>query len=155
MIENESIQLLETKAQDLPQIIEIEKKYVQFVGQYNLAQHKKVTTNQNEKHLSVFNKSDNALIGYVILAGILNKNRVIEFRRIALLKRGLGYGKPIVKLIKEICFKQYKANKVWLDVYTDNERAIRLYVKEGFVKEKRVKQPNKNGRSVYMMSITK
>ncbi|MDO5980629.1 GNAT family N-acetyltransferase [Flavivirga spongiicola] len=152
MIENESIKLLETKAENLLEIIEIEKKYPQFVGQYNIDRHKEVLTNQDEKHLSIFNKSENRLIGYIILAGLLSKNHTIEFRRIALLKRGMGYGSMAIKLIKTICFKHYKASKIWLDVFTDNENAFRLYIKEGFIKEKEI---NKGTRSVFVMSITK
>ncbi|WP_303317583.1 GNAT family N-acetyltransferase [Flavivirga abyssicola] len=155
MLENESIKLLETKIENLAEIIEIEKKYSQFISQYSIAQHKEVITNKDEKHLSIFNTYDNALIGYVILAGLLNKNHTIEFRRIAILKRSMGYGSMTIKLIKAFCFKHYKAKKIWLDVFTDNEKAIRLYKREGFVKETEIKAPNEEGRSVYMMSITR
>ncbi|TGV01527.1 GNAT family N-acetyltransferase [Flavivirga rizhaonensis] len=155
MLENESIKLLETKIENLTEIIEIEKKYSQFIGQYDITRHREVLTNKDEKHVSIFNKSNNILIGYVILAGLLNKDHVIEFRRIALLKRGLGYGSMAIKLIKAFCFKHYKAKKIWLDVFTDNEKAIILYKREGFVKENEIKAPHEGARSVYIMSITK
>lgn len=159
MIENESIRLMETKSKNLLEIIKIEKKYPQFIGQYNLDKHKAVLSNKNQKHLSIFNKADNSLIGYVILAGLLNSDHSIEFRRVALLKRGLGFGGLTIELIKEISFKIYKADKLWLDVFEDNHRAIKLYTKKGFVKEKKIMttelKTNNVYRSAYIMSILK
>lgn len=37
--------------------------------------------------------------------------------------------------MKQICFEILGFHRLWLDVYDDNERAIKLYESEGFVKE--------------------
>lgn len=83
-----------------------------------------------------------------------DKRKSIEFRRIVISEKGLGYGKDSIKLIKKICFEKYKADKIWLDVYSDNERAIKLYESQGFLKEKikQIKEDN-NLRDLWIMSI--
>lgn len=150
---------METKSKNLLEIIKIEKKFPQFIGQYKLDKHKAVLTNKDQKHLSVFNKADNSLIGYVILAGLLNSDHLIEFRRIAFLKRGLGYGGLTIELVIDLSFNIYKANKLWLDVFEDNDRAIKLYMKKGFLKERKMitteLKTNNIYRSAYIMSITR
>jgi RimJ/RimL family protein N-acetyltransferase len=69
------------------------------------------------------------------MAGIENKNHSIEFRRIAVVDRGKGYGREALRLVKKICFEKLKAHRLWLDVRFNNHRAQRLYKSEGFVEE--------------------
>ena len=47
----------------------------------------------------------------------------------------MGFGRESVRLLKQICFEKLKFHRLWLDVYDDNERAIKLYESEGFIKE--------------------
>ena len=44
-------------------------------------------------------------------------------------------GREAIKLLKQFCFEKLKFHRLWLDVYDNNDRAIRLYESEGFVKE--------------------
>nr|WP_262916810.1 GNAT family N-acetyltransferase [Aestuariivivens insulae] len=122
----------------------------QFVQQYSFAEHKEVL--EKESHLSVFESKSNLLIGFVILAGVFSSDKIIEFRRIVISKKGFGYGKETVQLVKKICFEDYKANKIWLDVYTNNERAIKLYKSMGFIEEGL--ESTEKSRTLLIMSIT-
>lgn len=149
MEQTEKILIKKTDLKDLKKIIGFEKENSQFVQQYDLAEHKKIL--ESECHLSIFKKENNSLIGYIILAGVNNKKKAIEFRRIVVTKKGFGYGKDSIELIKKICFEKYKAQKIWLDVYSDNTKAIGLYKSQGFLKEKAIKNEN-NPRDLWIMS---
>ncbi|MBJ6366596.1 GNAT family N-acetyltransferase [Snuella sedimenti] len=55
-------------------------------------------------------------------------------------------------MVKKICFEGYKASRIWLDVYADNERAIKLYKLMGVIEEG-VEAIDEN-RKLLIMSIT-
>lgn len=46
-----------------------------------------------------------------------------------------GYGTDLVKTILRFCFKELKLNKVYLDVWEKNKKAIGCYLKCGFKKD--------------------
>lgn len=152
MEQTDKISIKKTGFNDLNKIMTFEKENSQYIQLYNIAEHKRIL--ENECHLSIFKKENNRLIGHVILAGVSDKKKSIEFRRIVISEKVLGYGKDSIELIKKICFEKYKADKIWLDVYSDNKRAIKLYESQGFLKEKitQIKDDN-NQRDLWIMSI--
>lgn len=107
----------------------------QFVIQWTKQRHKEVLSNKDILHLIVEDRSVHKPIGYVILAGLENPNHSIEFMRIVITKKGEGYGREAIKLIKEIAFEKLKAHRLWLDVKVQNRLAQKLYKSEGFKKE--------------------
>lgn len=152
MEQTEKISIKKTDFKDLNKIMVFEKENSQFIQQYDIAEHKKIL--KSEYHLSIFKKENNKLIGHIILTGIFDQKKSIEFRRIVISEKGFGYGKDSIELIKKICFEKYKADKIWLDVYSDNKRAIKLYESQGFLKEKRIQlQEDNNQRDLWIMSI--
>lgn len=86
-------------------------------------------------HLIIEEGVSHRIVGYIILAGLQNPNRNIEFKRIVITDKGKGYGRKALKLIKKIAFEQLKAHRLWLDVRYKNLRAQNLYLSEGFIKE--------------------
>ena len=156
IIESDKIRLELTKLDNILKIIQIESENSDYIGQYDFCQHKAVIDSDNELHLSIFDKSDSLLIGHIILAGLKNNNDSIEFKRIVVSKKGFGFGRDAIGLIKKYCFENLKAHRVWLDVYSDNNRAIRLYKSQGFRTEGLlrdcIKQDGKY-RSLKIMSI--
>ena len=152
MEQTEKILIKKTNLKDLNEIIGFEKENSQFIQQYNITEHKKIL--ENECHLSIFKRENNKLFGHIILTGINDKKKSIEFRRIVISEKGFGYGKDSIELIKKICFENYKADKIWLDVYSDNKRAIKLYGFQGFSKEKEIQtQKDNNQGDLWIMSI--
>lgn len=55
-------------------------------------------------------------------------------------KLGKGYGTEAIKLIQEFAFNKLNLHKLDLEVRENNERAIRCYIKCGFVIEGRIRQ---------------
>lgn len=127
ILETDKIKIELTRLENIEKIILIENENSDFIGQYDFDGHKRVIDSDDEMHLSVFDKFDNTLIGHIILAGLKNTNDSIEFRRIVISKKGKGFGKGSINLIKKYCFKELGTNRIWLDVFQDNFRAIRLY----------------------------
>ncbi len=71
----------------------------------------------------------------MIIFGVGNHNKVLEFRRITLNEKGLGFGRDAIRLLKQLCLEKLRFHRLWFDVYDDNDRAIKLYESEGFIKE--------------------
>lgn len=54
--------------------------------------------------------------------------------------RSKGYGTDAMKVLMNFIFNQMNVNKVQLEVYSFNDRAIKSYKKSGFVEEGRIRQ---------------
>lgn len=97
-------------------------------------------------------------MGYVILDDVLNTSHTINLRRIVITQKGQGIGKIVLELIKELAFKELNAHRLWLDVFTDNEKAYQMYLKSGFKQEGLLRESYlRKGQytSQYIMSILK
>ena len=115
--------------------------------------HLQAVSDPDIAHLIVQNEAN---VGYVILAGLLDPNQSIEFRRIVITEKGRGYGKATVEIIKKLVFETYHDHRLWLDVKTQNYRAQALYSDTGFVIEGTLRECLKSGdeyESLLIMSI--
>ncbi|GAA4886791.1 hypothetical protein GCM10023311_07810 [Flaviramulus aquimarinus] len=153
------MKLEHTSKSDLTKILEMERNFenVEFIAPYDLDRHKKVIQKKDEEHLSIFDENSR-LIGFVILAGLTNINKSIEFKRIVVSEKSKGFGSKAIELIKEKCFQDYYCNRLWLDVFDFNQRAIYVYEKLGFHKEGVLRECIKksNGyKNLVVMSILK
>lgn len=135
--QSESIILRYTETRDLDFVLNAERKEenAQYVGQWTKEQHINSLSNKDILHIIVEDASSHNPVGYLILAGIENINRNIEFRRIVICEKSKGYGKETLKLIKELSFEKLKAHRLWLDVRLKNKKAQRLYKSQGFKEE--------------------
>ena len=69
-----------------------------------------------------------------------------------------GYGTDLVKTILRFCFQKLDLNKVYLDVWEDNKRAIGCYLKCGFTKDGVLREhvlENGKYHNKWIMSILK
>lgn len=122
-----------TTTEDLDLVLSIEndKENSKFIIPNSMEEHGALLNNPDVQH-SLVKTNEGKVIGLVILAGLLSKPKNIEFRRIAIIKKGKGYGRRTVQLIKNHCFEILKAERIWLDVLEVNSRASQLYLSEGF-----------------------
>lgn len=129
--------LRKTKIEDLEFVIESERKHenAQFVGQWTKEQHIYSLNDSDILHIIVESIATSKPIGYLIIAGIENKNNSIEFRRFVICEKGNGFGKEALKLVKELAFTKLKAHRLWLDVRLKNIRAKNVYKSMGFKEE--------------------
>ncbi|MBN1415745.1 MAG: GNAT family N-acetyltransferase [Bacteroidales bacterium] len=131
----ERIRLTNTILSDIDKIIEFENSNKQFVLQYPKDRHVSLLTDNDCLHLSIKRIDNDKIIGHVIIFGVSSQNKVLEFRRITINEKGIGFGREAIRLIKKLCFEKLGFHRLWLDVYDDNDIAIRLYESEGFIKE--------------------
>jgi diamine N-acetyltransferase len=134
-INGDKISLKNTNSVDIDTIIEFENLNKQFVNQYTKAKHLELLKSSDCLHLSIKRLDNDKLIGHIIIFGLENANKVLEFRRITIHDKGAGFGREAIKFLKHICFEKLKYHRLWFDVYDDNDRAIKLYESEGFIKE--------------------
>lgn len=77
--------------------------------------------------LCVFeSKKEKALIGYALIR-LDPHSHIFELRRIAIDRKGEGYGREVMLKMFEFAFEKLDINRFWLDVYPDNVIGIKLY----------------------------
>ncbi|MGX4599014.1 GNAT family N-acetyltransferase [Faecalimicrobium sp. JNUCC 81] len=156
--ESNSITLRRTKSIDLEFVISLEREpyNAQYIGQWSKESHINSLTNKDILHIIVEDSNTNKPIGYIIMAGIENKDNNIEFRRFVINDKGKGFGRETLKLIKEVSFNQLNAHRLWLDVRCKNTKAQNLYKSEGFKEEGILRECviyNGSYESIIIMSI--
>jgi diamine N-acetyltransferase len=145
-----------TEEDDLPFVVESERRDAgsRFVTSEGFGRHMEYLADPDVSHLIIERDGDPA--GYLILAGLMDENENIEFRRIVVTQKGCGIGRMVLQMIKDRAFGELNAHRLWLDVKTFNERARHLYESEGFTVEGTIREcvKTENGReSVVLMSI--
>jgi RimJ/RimL family protein N-acetyltransferase len=85
-------------------------------------------------NFAVFDKKTSGLIGDIGISQIDLKNSHAEIGLTIGDKSlwGKGYGSDLVRAALKYCFQTLNLNKVYLDVWEENERAIRCYANAGF-----------------------
>lgn len=121
---------------EIPEIIALEehpdnRNYL-WIGTYE--EHKAEITDPNHILCVFKEKATSKIIGYALIR-LHPSSHVLELRRIAIDKKGSGYGTEIMKSLFEYAFKTLNINRLWLDVYPDNHIGIKLYEKLGMHKD--------------------
>ena len=157
-IQNNTIALRSVSLDEVDYIFELEAlpENSRFVMPYTRERHLQAIASADEELLIVCDKNTNALLGFVILAGLTNPDLSLEFRRMVIADKGRGLGRQTVNLVKDYCFRTLRFHRLWLDVYEDNERGIHIYESEGFRLEGKLREVKKQGdiyRSLLLFSI--
>jgi RimJ/RimL family protein N-acetyltransferase len=94
--------------------------------------------------------------GYVILRGIASVNGSVELKRIVIADPGRGVGRQALAAVIDKVFREFRAHRLWLDVFEDNSRARHVYCALGFAEEGVLRECIKRGetyRSLVVMSM--
>lgn len=145
MITSERLNLVEAIESDIEIIIEIEnhkenRDYI-WLGTYE--DHLYEIKDPNHLLFVFKEKESGQIVGFSLIYMDFKSN-LFELRRIAITKKGIGYGKESLKAIIKYAFEETKTNKIWLDVYPDNHRAIKLYEGLGFKRDGLLRQNYKS-----------
>jgi len=79
---------------------------------------------KNLVYMSIY--KDGILAGYLLLS--LEKEEKLHLKRIVIDQEHLGIGLSVLHKV-EAYARELNKNYIWLDVYADNKRAIKLYEK--------------------------
>ncbi len=127
-----------------------------FITPWERVQHEGAVRFPDFRHFIIEAGSDYPSAGFVILQGCRNPHASIELKRLVLQPKGFGYGRACVRLLADMAFRDLGAHRFWLDVKSENERALGLYRSEGFVEEGRLRESVRSGTgfdSLIVMSL--
>lgn len=96
----------------------------------SLETHQQEFENNNNLFLSIILDSVK-LAGYIILVEENDRNTV-QLKRILINQCHLGIGKNAILAMENYCINQLKIERVWLDVFKSNAKAIHIYEKLGY-----------------------
>lgn len=119
-----------------------------FIWQGSYEEHLREIESENTLLLTLRERSCGEVLGF-ILGAIDDRSDVFELRRIAVSKKGQGYGREAIRGLMDYSFNTLNSNRFWLDVYPHNEVGIQLYKSLGMTLEGRLRQSYK-GAEGYM-----
>ena len=97
--------------------------------------------NEKEYNFAIERTEDELYIGGCGFAKVDWKNSyVVVGIFLGLEYCGQGYGADAMQVLMRFAFEEMNVNKVQLDVFSNNERAICCYLKLGFMEEGRLRQ---------------
>ena len=125
--------LREATPADISFIVQIEHApaFREYIGTWTHEEHANAMGDPDARYLVALDDSENA-VGYVILRGIRSEHRNIELKRIVIHSPGRGYGKQVLQLLLRKVFNEFRAHRLWLDVFETNVRAQHVYRTLGF-----------------------
>ena len=116
-----------------------------FITPWERTQHEGAVRFPDFRHFIVEAGAGYPSAGFVILQGCRNPHASVELKRLVLRAKGHGYGRTCVRLLADIAFRDLGAHRFWLDVKSENARALALYRSEGFVEEGRLRESVRSG----------
>jgi diamine N-acetyltransferase len=157
LIQSALVNLRKTEINDLPFVLDTESNAdnAPYVGQWTFEQHAEALTNEDTLHFIIENKQGDQA-GYAILTGLLDPNKAICLKRIAVQLKDHGYGKEAMRLIVKWIYDYTETHRIWLDVKDFNVRARHVYESVGFIFEGTLRDCLLNGgrfESLSVMSI--
>jgi RimJ/RimL family protein N-acetyltransferase len=158
LLKTADIALRPTDEEDMETVLNLEREddNADFIRQWSIEKHKQAIRDPNLAHLIVETIRDHQIIGCIILVGLEDPDNSIEFKRIVIARKGKGYGRQAVQLVKKYTFEQCRCHRLWLEVMEHNTRAFGLYESEGFTLEGVHREAVKRGGcylSLQVMSI--
>jgi diamine N-acetyltransferase len=142
-----------TVEEDLNVVLQMEQnpENSQFIRQWPREKHIAAIGDKNILHMVVCACDD--IVGYLILIGILDADRSIEFKRMVIGNKGRGYGRESLHFVKRTAFEDLNTHRLWLEVVENNERAYSLYLSEGFIEEGIHRESLKQGENYVSLRV--
>ncbi len=119
-----------------------------FVFQNTYEEHKS-NIDSTENMLFIVQDRESSEKSAFILCSYKRPYDSFELRRIVIETKCKGTGSELITALIKYAFEVVKANRFWLDVFTDNERAVHLYNKLGMVHEGTLRQSYKDYSGKY------
>lgn len=139
--ETPRLEVFDASEEEIPKIIAMEeaRENRNFVFQGTYQDHLLEIKSRDTLLLSIKTKNNREMIGFCL--SVLDKKSLsLEFRRVVIDIKGVGYGKEFLQGLLKYCFIDLKMNRFWLDVFEDNKVGINLYTSLGLVHEGTLRQ---------------
>jgi RimJ/RimL family protein N-acetyltransferase len=134
---SDKIRIRRTENRDLNYVMitEMDEKNAKFIGHNTPEEHLAMMQHPDVLHLLIESVESEEPVGYMILAGMKDLNHSVEIRRIAVSKKGHGFGGEALRLAIKLAFEEMNAHRLWVDTRVHNEIAQKTYESAGFVYE--------------------
>lgn len=121
---------------DIPQICALERlpEFRTFVGSWPEAEHLRMLENPAVVYM-VAEDQKGKVGACAILQGLGSEHRAVELKRLVVAIPNQGLGRKLLTRVVDRVFGEYRAHRLFLDVFVDNERARHVYETFGFRKE--------------------
>ncbi|WP_196591342.1 GNAT family N-acetyltransferase [Pectinatus frisingensis] len=131
------LQFRQAQKADMDYIMEVEYKpdNAKYVIPYTREVHMQTLNTKDATHLIIETIDTKQKVGFLMIAGLDNTSKEIEFTRIILDEKGKGYGHETLQMLKSWAFDDLKFHRAWLDCKDYNARALHVYESEGLVRE--------------------
>jgi diamine N-acetyltransferase len=144
-------------AADIPLIAALERRaeFRPFVGQWSEERHLQTLSSGDARYF-VSELEGGTLQAFALIRGIQEASRSIELKRLVIATPGKGLGRQILKQLMRIVFEEFRAHRMFLDVYEDNARARHVYESLGFVYEGIMREAGERDEqfvSLHLMSM--
>lgn len=128
VFETERLCIDEVLEREIDEVIEIEshKENRDYLWIGTVDEHKSEIADPNHMLLIFHEKKSGETKGYALIR-LDFKSHIFEIRRIAITDKAKGYGKESMLGLIRYAFEETDTNRLWLDVYPDNEIGIKLY----------------------------
>jgi len=138
---------------DIPAIMRIERLegYDWFIGRFDEDKHRDQMASPDARYFVWRERGEVA--AFVLLLKMTNPHGVVEAKSIAAAETGTGLGRRLVPAIMDWVFENTQANRLELDCSTQNPRALRVYEREGFVREGVVREVYRMEDGSYLSSV--
>lgn len=131
------LQFRQATEADMDYIMEVDwrPENAKFVIPWSREVHMQTLNTKGAIHLIIERIGTGEHVGFLMIAGLDNPHKEIEWTRIILDVKGEGYGHETLKMLKSWAFDDLKFHRAWLDCKDYNARALHVYESEGLVKE--------------------
>ena len=123
-------------ATDIPQICALERlpEFRTFVGSWPEEQQLRMLADPGALYI-VAEDEEGQIAAFAILQGLGSEHRSVEIKRLVVGVPNQGLGRRLLTEVAERTFGEYRAHRLFLDVFVTNDRARHVYETFGFRKE--------------------
>ena len=126
---------------DVPFLMAAERGpgFERLVAQWNEAEHRAALARGDTRYL-IGHPPDAPPAGFALLQNIGDRHEGAKLRRVAVTDPGAGFGQALLAAVVDWVFANTPDERLWLDVFTHNERARHVYRRLGFVEDGLLRQ---------------
>jgi diamine N-acetyltransferase len=121
---------------DIPQICALERlpEFRTLVGSWPEEQHLRMLQDPTVVYI-VAEDQKGQVAACAILQGLGSEHRAVELKRLVVGVPNQGLGRKLLAWVADRAFGEYRAHRLFLDVFVENDRARHVYETFGFRKE--------------------
>jgi len=121
---------------DLASIVDLESRpqFAEYILRWDVSRHQDGMRDPDKRYFVAYG-TDRSLTAFAIIAGVRSPHRNIELVRVLCADPGKGVGRAVLRQVIDLAFDEIGAHRLWLDVFTDNDRARHVYRILGFKEE--------------------